>query len=153
MWPPFPCSFRAAPVTPQQGAPAAKGPHVGIKEISMTHPSTTPLGATGGNAFAFARTGYDQADMHSLTTADVESATVYGRDDETVGTISALKVGTDGKITDAVIDVGGFLGMGAHSVQLPFSDLTVLRETDGSDVRVHLGATKEQLKAMPHHAA
>lgn len=116
----------------------------------MTHPSTTPFAGNGG-AFGFARDGYHTVETHSLTTADVENATVYGRDDETVGSINSLKVGTDGKITDAVIDVGGFLGMGAHSVVLPFSDLKVLRETNGSDVRVHLGKTKEQLKAMPHH--
>jgi hypothetical protein len=52
-----------------------------------------------------------------------------------------------------VIDIGGFLGMGAHSVMLPFSQLTGLRENDGSDVRVHLDTTKDKLKAMPHHAA
>jgi len=117
----------------------------------MTHPSTTPFAGNGGGAFGFARDGYDTVETHSLTTADVESATVYGRDDETVGSISSLKLGTDGKITDAVIDVGGFLGMGAHPVLVPFSELKVLRATNGSDVRVHLGKTKEQLEAMPHH--
>lgn len=118
----------------------------------MTHPANTQPAATGGGAYGFVRDGYDRAHMHDLTTSDVENATVYGRDDETIGTISALKVETDGKITNAVIDVGGFLGMGAHSVQLPFSELTVLRETNGSDVRVHLDTTKDKLKAMPHHA-
>jgi hypothetical protein len=118
----------------------------------MTHPANAPHGAGTGGAFGFVRNGYDQAEMHELTTSDVESATVYGRDDETIGSISSLKVGRDGKITHAVIDVGGFLGMGAHSVLLPFSDLTVLRETDGSELRVHLDTTKAKLEAMPHYA-
>jgi len=117
----------------------------------MIHPDNTPRGAASGGAFGFVRNGYDRAEPHNLTTADVESATVYGRNDETIGSISSLKVGTDGKITDAVIDVGGFLGMGAHSVQLPFNQLTVLRETSGSDLRVHLDTTKDRLKAMPHY--
>ncbi|MFN3823752.1 MAG: PRC-barrel domain-containing protein [Pseudorhodobacter sp.] len=115
----------------------------------MAHPTTTPHDT--GNAFGFARDGYARTEAHTLTTSDVESANVYGRDDETIGSISSLKVGTDGKITDAIIDVGGFLGMGAHSVLLPFSQLTVLRETNGSDVRVHLDTTKDKLKAMPQH--
>jgi len=119
----------------------------------MTQRADTPQGAGGGGAFGFVRTGYNRAEMHDLTTADLQSATVYGRDDETIGSISALQVGTDGRITDAVIDVGGFLGMGAHSVLLPFRQLTVLRETDGTDLRVHLDTTKARLKAMPHHAA
>lgn len=117
----------------------------------MTDHANTTHGTTG--AFDFTRNGYDHVEMKDITTADVESATVYGRDDETIGSISSLKVGTDGKISDAVIDVGGFLGIGAHSVLMPFSDLTVLREANGSEVRVHLDTTKEKLKAMPHHDA
>ena len=118
----------------------------------MIHTPTTQHGASGDGAFGFVRNGYDRAETHDLTTSDVDSATVYGRNDETIGAISSLKVGTDGKITDAVVDVGGFLGLGAHSVLLPFKQLTVLRQTNGSDVRVHLDTTKEKLKAMPHHA-
>ena len=116
----------------------------------MTPVSRMPAGTTG-EVFGFVRNGYDHAERQKLTTSDVENATVYGRNDETIGSISSLKVGTDGKITDAVVDVGGFLGMGAHSVLLPFSQLTVLRETGGADMRVHLDTTKDQLKAMPHH--
>lgn len=118
----------------------------------MTHPATSAHGTPSGGAFGFVRNGYDLAEPHGLKTSDVDGATVYGREDETIGSISSLSVGTDGKITDATIDVGGFLGIGAHSVQLPFDQLTVLRETDGSDVRVHLDTTKEKLKAMPHRA-
>ena len=117
----------------------------------MTHPTNMSHGAAGGNAFGFARTGYTRAEAKDLTTSDLESATVYGRNDETIGSVSNLKMGTDGKITHAVIDVGGFLGLGAHSVMLPFDQLTVLRETNGSDLRVNLDTTKDKLKAMPHH--
>ncbi len=115
----------------------------------MTNPVATAYGTDG--AYSFTRSGYDRTEAYTLTTADVENATVYGRDDETIGAINALKVGTDGKITDAVIDVGGFLGMGVHSVCLPFSQLTVLRATNGADVRVHLDTTKDRLKAMPQY--
>jgi len=117
----------------------------------MTQTSNMSAGTTAG-AFGFARKGYSRAETQDLTTADIESATVYGRNDETIGSISSLKVGANGKITDAVIDVGGFLGMGAHSVLFPFSQLTVLRKTGGSDMRVHLDTTKDKLKALPHHA-
>lgn len=119
----------------------------------MEHPTSTHPAVNGGGAYGFVRNGYDRAQLHDLTTADVEGATVYGREDETIGKVSELKLGADGKITHAVIDVGGFLGLGAHSVLMPFSDLTVLRETDGTDLRVHLDTTKDRLKAMPHHAS
>lgn len=117
----------------------------------MVQTPITPLGNGTGGAFAFARDGYDRAEHHMLTTADVENATVYGHDDETIGSVSSLKVDTNGKITEAVIDVGGFLGIGAHSVLIPFEQLTVLRGTNGSDVRIHMDTTKERLKSMPNH--
>jgi len=117
----------------------------------MTHTVNTAHAAMGGGAYGFVRNGYGRADTHELTAAKIESATVYGRDDETIGSVSSLKVSTDGKITDAVVDVGGFLGIGAHSVLLPFAQLTVLRETDGTDLRVYLDTTRDKLKAMPEH--
>lgn len=117
----------------------------------MSHPSDPSFGASVGGTHTFSRDGYRRTEVHDLTTADVENATVYGREDETIGTINSLKVDKDGKINDAVIDVGGFLGIGAHPVVIPFSELTVLRELNGTNVRVHLDATKEKLKAMPRH--
>jgi hypothetical protein len=99
----------------------------------------------------FARDGYARADHHALTVDDLRSAKVYGRNDDSIGSISDLVVTTDGTITHAVIDVGGFLGMGARSVSMPFADLTVLRETGGHDVRVYTNASKAQLEAMPRH--
>ncbi len=118
----------------------------------MSNTSAMPT-SSGGSTHVFARDGYARAEAHSLKTSDLESAKVYGRDDETIGSVSSLKLGADGKITDAVVDVGGFLGLGAHSVKLPFSALTVLRQSGGSGVRVHLDTTKDKLKAMPHHVA
>lgn len=117
----------------------------------MQHSSTNPYATGTGGAYGFVRNGYGPADNKDLTTDRLESATVYGRDDEKIGAISALKVGTDGRITDAVIDVGGFLGLGAHSVLLPFNQLAVLRASNGSDLRVHLDTTKDKLKAMPEY--
>lgn len=119
----------------------------------MTHPSNTQPGDGTGGAFAFVREGYGRVHAHDLTTADLESAYVYGRAEENIGSISSLQLGSDNKITHAVIDVGGFLGMGAHSVLLPFDQLNVQRETGGSNLRVNLDTTKDKLKAMPHHTA
>ncbi len=93
--------------------------------------------------------GYGPAVMGEVTADDLESAPVYGHGDEKIGAIGTLGVAPDGMINHAVVDVGGFLGIGVHSVSVPFSDLTILREIDGEDVRVYLNATRETLKAMP----
>ena len=118
----------------------------------MSPTSTMPTGTPGGSGHGFSRDGYANAAVHELQASDLEGAKVYGHGDETIGSVSALKLSTEGRIHAAVIDVGGFLGIGAHSVLVPFDDLTVLRATGGSDVRVHMDTTKEKLKAMPHHA-
>ncbi len=115
----------------------------------MTHPTDIP---TNG-VFAFVYNGYDDADLSDLTTAEVEHATVYGRHDETIGRISALKVGADGQITDAVVEVGGFLGLGTHSVLVPFRRLSVLRENGGNRLRINLDTTRAELEALPAHRA
>lgn len=50
-------------------------------------------------------------------------------------------------ITHAVVDVGGFLGMGQHRSAVPVSDLTVY--TNDSETRVYLPWTREQIEALP----
>lgn len=110
---------------------------------------TTPTPDTARTAFT--HEGYSEAVRHDLTSEDIKSASVYGHGDEKIGAISDLVVTADGKISQAIIDVGGFLGMGARSVSMKFDELTVLRETDGHDLRVYIDATKEQLEAMPRH--
>lgn len=109
--------------------------------------------STIGGAFRFARDGYGHVESHALTTKDLENATVFGHGDVVIGSISNLVMGPDSKISHAIIDVGGFLGIGAHAVKLPFRELTVLRETSGHDTRINLDATKERLMAMPHETA
>jgi sporulation protein YlmC with PRC-barrel domain len=47
-------------------------------------------------------------------------ANVYNQNGQTVGSIDDLLVGEDGKISDAVLSVGGFLGIGGKLVSVPF---------------------------------
>ena len=117
----------------------------------MIDQETIPRGTGTDGAFGFARNGYDTAEARMLSTSDIEGATVYGRDDEIIESVTSLKIRLDGDITAAVIDVGGFLGMGVHSVLVPFSQLTVLRKTSGPGMWARLDTTKDKLKAMPHH--
>ena len=131
-----------------QEAPAYERPTGRVTVSTMNNPVST---THSPSPFAF--DGYARADHNALTVSQLEKARVYGRGDEEIGSISSMVVTPEGTITDAVVDVGGFLGMGAHSVAIPFADLTVLRETAGDSVRVYIDATKDQLKAMPRHGS
>jgi hypothetical protein len=51
-------------------------------------------------------------------------------------------------VSDAVLDVGGFLGIGSKRVALPIAEVDILQSQDGGQVRVYVPHTREQLEAM-----
>lgn len=83
-----------------------------------------------------------------LTPAILEGATIYGFDDEKVGTVDHID-GT-GMDSTAVVDVGGFLGIGAKPVALPLRELEFMRDEDG-EVHATTSWTKDELKDFPEH--
>lgn len=89
-------------------------------------------------------TNHVRLDPSELIPANLEGATVYGADDDKVGTVDHLHGST------AIIDVGGFLGIGAKPVAVPLADLDFMRDDDG-DVHAITTWTKDQLKEMPEH--
>lgn len=78
----------------------------------------------------------------------LEGATIYGPDDEEIGSVSHLH--GSGTATQVVVDVGGFLGIGAKPVAVPVGNLDFMRDEDG-DVHAVTSWTKDELKAMPEH--
>ncbi|GAA2885448.1 hypothetical protein GGQ99_005053 [Aminobacter niigataensis] len=83
-----------------------------------------------------------------LTPDVLEGATIYGPDDEDIGSVS--HVHGMGSSAQVIIDVGGFLGIGAKPVAVPISQLDFMRDEDG-DVHAVTTWTKDQLKDMPEH--
>jgi sporulation protein YlmC with PRC-barrel domain len=72
-------------------------------------------------------------------------ATVYNDQNQRIGKIEDMIVSSDGKVSAAVIDVGGFLGIGKHRVAIPpeqFTDISAKK-------LVLPNATKEALKSLP----
>ena len=77
--------------------------------------------------------------------------TVYASETEnaeTVGEITDLVVGTDGNISAAVIEVGGFLGVGEKDVAVSFDALKFVSK-DGGDSYVVLETSKAELDEAP----
>lgn len=75
-------------------------------------------------------------------------APIYGSDDETVGTISHLHGA--GAATQVVIDVGGFLGIGAKPVLISIDQLNLMRDQAGH-VHGRTLWTEQQLHDLPVH--
>jgi hypothetical protein len=83
-----------------------------------------------------------------LTPANLEGAAIYGPTDENLGSVSHVH-GT-GATATVIVDVGGFLGLGAKPVAIPASQLEFMRDEDG-DVHAVTAWTEKQLKDMPEH--
>lgn len=101
-----------------------------------------------------ARDGYSEvemADIQQLKSDEVEGSYVYGTNDETVGEIDALIMDTDGQVLEAVINVGGFLGIGEKPVKVAFDRIQVLKGEDGEDFRFYIESSEEKLEAMPEY--
>lgn len=85
-----------------------------------------------------------------VTSSQLIGAEVYGGDGAEVGEISNIVFTAAGAAEEAVVDVGGFLGFGAHRVALPFDELKVEFEGEAqTDLRVSVTQTEDQLEAMP----
>jgi sporulation protein YlmC with PRC-barrel domain len=70
---------------------------------------------------------------------------VTNEKNEKIGTLSDLVVARD-RLLFAVLEVGGFLGMGAHLVAVPYETLVI--NDEGRDIRLP-GASKDELKKLP----
>jgi sporulation protein YlmC with PRC-barrel domain len=71
--------------------------------------------------------------------------TVYNSTNEKIGSLDDLIIGKD-RVLFAIIQVGGFLGIGSRLVAVPYTSLQI--SEDGQRI-VLPGATKEQLKSLP----
>jgi sporulation protein YlmC with PRC-barrel domain len=104
--------------------------------------------------------------MHSATTSPVEftaklpgdtaavstyyKRNVYDAADQKIGDVTDLIMGHDGKISTAVIAVGGFLGIGEKEVAVPFGSLHVKKKDNSWYLVMH--TTKEALTNAPKFA-
>jgi sporulation protein YlmC with PRC-barrel domain len=69
---------------------------------------------------------------------------VYNDKGEKIGTVDDLVIAPDGTLSIAVVNVGGFVGLGTHRVALPVRQFTQI-----APKAVLPNAYKDQLKALP----
>ncbi|MGE3540298.1 MAG: PRC-barrel domain-containing protein [Candidatus Tectimicrobiota bacterium] len=74
-------------------------------------------------------------------------ANIKNANDTTIGDIQDLIITGDDKIPQAIVSVGGFLGIGDKLVAVPYDELRVTRVEN--EQRVVYNVTKEQLEALP----
>lgn len=145
--------FKDGPAYNRSAAPEETDANTATVTDEATQSDTTTRPAARDRDMLLApavdREGYAPAERTDLTAEMLTGARVYGANDEDIGEIGELLLKDDGTIDRAVIDVGGFLGMGEKQVAVTLDELTFLREDGGDSVNVYIDATQEALEAQP----
>jgi sporulation protein YlmC with PRC-barrel domain len=104
-------------------------------------PSSAPLGEKAGP-----KPSTTLGMSTEMYASDLIGATVKNPQGETLGSIKELVFDPqDAKIKNAVVSMGGLLGIGSKSVAIPWSEITL--QSDGKAVVVAMG--KEELQNAP----
>ncbi len=111
--------------------------------------STATTDGTAAAGGAMAMEGYTPVDIATVTADQLQGLRVYGPQEEDLGEISELIVDDGGMATQAIVDVGGFLGIGEKPVALNVNEMQIMKAIDGDALRAYVNMTQEQLEALP----
>ena len=120
--------------------PAAANPQPPAQQQTATPPVTPAPPAPPASA---SRMGAQEA--HGVLGRDVRSAK-----NEDMGHIVDVIVDRSGTVRAAIIDFGGFLGVGSRKIAVDWNALRFGRVADKSDA-ITLELTKDQVKAAPEY--
>lgn len=99
----------------------------------------------------------DTRDRDILAEASVASADeligtpVYGAQDENLGEVNDVIVSRDGMVEAFILDVGGFLGIGAKPVAIDVTTLEIKKDENDA-LHIYTDYTQEQLEALPEYS-
>lgn len=96
------------------------------------------------------RSGFSAFDETGLGAEDLRGIGVYGINDELIGSIGDVLTNQDGSFDAVIVDVGGFLGLGAKPVAVGFDNLSFSADTFGNRY-LFLNTSREQLEAQPEY--
>lgn len=131
-----------APATDSMGADISNAPAEDMDDDWADEQATLPeetdadmptLGAGMGVTFA---------------ASDLLGADLVNHEGESIASVDELLIDGDGQVGMFLVDVGGFLGIGARTVAIPLSDVTMSHDED-ADIVLRASLTREQLEALP----
>ncbi|WP_158555080.1 PRC-barrel domain-containing protein [Fulvimarina endophytica] len=115
--------------------------------------NTDAAGTTAAAGAAGSQEGMEPvSDTSTLTADDLIGSSVVGPNNETVADVSDIVLSPDGQVDAIIVDVGGFLGIGAKPVEMKLDELNIMRDS-GGDLTVQSNMTQEQLESAPEYQA
>jgi sporulation protein YlmC with PRC-barrel domain len=130
--PPAPEATQPAPSAPEAAKPEAAPPPEAAQPMPSAPKGAEPMTAVPGD---------------SISVTDYYKQNVYDTSDNTIGEVSDVLLDKDGHVTAVMLSVGGFLGLGAKYVSVPFNALR-MTEKDGKRYLV-MDTTKDALTSAP----
>jgi len=140
----------AAPAVPADNSPAPNAtqstPVVNSATNAKVAPQTTPQGAPQATPPATPEiTVLNKHEVEGILGREVRSAT-----DENMGRIVDVLVDPSGQVRAAIIDFGGFLGVGSRKIAVDWSALH-FPPPGKPDAFIALELTRDQVKAAPEY--
>ena len=127
-------------MAPQSGEQSARPPTPTDAQQKETPPASAPAGQDTAQVVTTV-----PPDALSITTYYNED--VYDTQENKIGDVNDILFDKDGRISTAIIGVGGFLGVGEKDVAVPFNSLKVAEKA--GDRYLVINATKEALEKAP----
>ncbi|WP_417669673.1 PRC-barrel domain-containing protein [Roseibium sp.] len=109
-------------------ADATKRTYETVRDEAKTTWDNTKTKLTGEDSWM---TGKTMIDNGSIAADKLVGATVYNASREDIGEVGEVLLSTDGQIDAAVLDIGGFLGIGEKPVAVSFDELKIYQDQDG----------------------
>ncbi len=94
------------------------------------------------------RSKMNSISLADLTTDDLDGIAIIGDNDERIGEISEMVLTEDGTISDVIVDVGGFLGVGEKPVAMKLSEIELLQAENGT-IRGYVSMTETEVEELP----
>jgi hypothetical protein len=113
--------------------------------IAQTGTTTAPADTTVPMAGDSATDTMAPQSLSEMTVGDLNGTDVMDANGDNIGKITDVVQGTNEG--EAVLGIGGFLGIGRYDVALPLSDLSY----NAQDRVISVSLTREELEAMPEY--
>ena len=95
---------------------------------------------------------FERVELTALTADHLMGANVFDQFNENVADVGDIVFSEDGTEVQALlVDIGGFLGIGARTVAVDIDQLEIFHDPQTNDVAVYINMTEQELEALPEY--
>ncbi|MGT2464707.1 PRC-barrel domain-containing protein [Mesorhizobium sp.] len=138
----------AKPAEPAKSTAETKPATAPAQTMAENKPADNGAAATDATKTAsIDKSTLTEMPMGNIRVDDLKGTTVYGANDAKIGSIGDVVLTPDNKPDAVIVDVGGFLGIGAKEVAVGMDKLKFMTDKNGKKY-LYTNFTKEQLQAQ-----